>query len=282
MITKLVVSPEVLEYNFKPSVLEHGSEHIISRLSRHQIVLTRSIKEDFEVYFSARGINELLQGWLINNAHSNGSNISIEKVSPSAPEQNIYFHAHQEVSDSLLIGNFDRPVPRTFRYNSIEDIKKPKENLITLNDVQDILTKFGRLKKWFSVYETSIQLQIEENKDAQLLAKYLVNFLKGDNVEIQDAYLVSNPNNEKNFQEYIYPHIKGKNITIIIPTEDGAENKQRLIQKYKAVVKCYPKEKIHQSYIKTDLYRIDLGYRFDVFGTNGKTKREMIHIYRNH
>ena len=193
-----------------------------------------------------------------------------------------YFHAHQEVSDSLLIGNFDRPVPRTFRYNSIEDIKKPKEILITLNDVQDILTRFGRLKKWFSVYETSIQLQIEENKDAELLAKYLVNFLKGDNVEIQDAYLVSNPNNEKNFQEYIYPHIKDKNITLIIPTEDGAEHKQRLVQKYKAKVKCYAKEKIHQSYIKTDLYRIDLGYRFDVFGTNGKTKREMIHIYRNH
>ena len=281
MITKIVILPEVLEYKFKPSVLESGSENIISRLSRHQIVITRNIHEDYKSYFETRGINQLLQGWITDNMHSANSNISIEKVPLPEKNENIYIQAHKEIPESLLIGDFKETLPQGLKHNSIDDIKKPKEHLITLTDVQDVLTKFGRLKKWFSVYETSIQLQVEENKDAQLLANYLVNFLKGDNIEIQDAYLVANPNNEKNFKKYIYPYIKGKNITLVIPTEDGATHKKRLIQTYNAQVKCYSKEKIHQSYIKTDYYRIDLGYRFDVFGTNGKTKREMIHIYRN-
>lgn len=290
MINDLLVKPELLKVFLMPPYTNPQSANILARLNRNNLLINKHIRTLWMAYFEQNGLKDQFQFWLSDVIKDTGS---IFKVIPNIQDQS--FEAIEEEMklfeygllnpDALIIGDFNESLLKQYPICKVIPQKhfgNTKKNEISMEDLKLIEKKGGIMQEWFSIFETKIDLQIEQNKSATLLAEYLSKFIVGEEVTIQDVYLPTNLEHEKNFKNYIYPIIKNmKSKTLIIAKEDGAAHKKRLEQKYKLNVVCYDKNTLHQSFIKTENYTITLGYRFNVFGTNGKTKREKISIIRN-
>lgn len=282
MINDLVIKPEILEIIFLPPIQKIGNNIAANRIMNNKILFSPQIRKEWEEYFRGKPSFQLWDTWL--NANIINANGQLKKSShlTEISEDTYLTHAISNVN-SLLVGNYSFDImgkhPK-LKFIFEDDIRSQKLPQIKLNDVKEAMDGKGRNRKWFSVFETVIELSVEKGQDAALLANFLLQFIKGDKIIIQDSYLATNMNNERNFEEYIYPHIKDKDITLIISSESATKHKKRLEQKYNVQVKTQPEKKIHESFIKDENYYIRLGYRFEIFGFKGKTNKENIHIRR--
>ncbi|PWK16480.1 hypothetical protein [Tumebacillus permanentifrigoris] len=178
-------------------------------------------------------------------------------------------------------------------YVSKDAFSKPAPPSITMSQVRDVLKGESNLKKdLFAIFETPIHLQVSKSDDPDVLAQYFANFYD-QKLVIQDKFFIGNEKNEANFKKYILPHLKpGCDIKIraMIKQNDQAQRKKCSLTK-----QAYAKQKdfkididsieetredLHDGYIESSAYRIDIPYRMFVFGEGGKTTANSINIRR--
>ncbi len=166
-----------------------------------------------------------------------------------------------------------------------------KNQTVTISDIQNVL-KLNRLEKLFDIYETPIRIEVAQNSPSQLLSEYLSIFYRDACfieiqdacfIEIQDAYL-SERENENNLNQFILKYVNKARCEILFVLNWTATTKTNLELKftnyngYNTKVKSLKARQAHPSHIRTEDYRIDLGYRLKIFGKNNKTENEIIKI----
>lgn len=246
----------------------------------NNISMSRELLACWEKSAENSEINALFQNWLVQN--SSGENkFQMVQLEPQDTDTdiNIAIKTCQISKTKIIIGDNFLPQSRHF-----PNIKFCKENLFfqankSIHDFSIVENYFqNNILRIFPFFlAPPVQINVPANRNSEILAQYLAEFYD-ENILIQDLFFVTN---EPNFNRYIVPHIKpNSSLTIVISTEDGKKHKQRIEKKYSnCTVKCYDKKLLHEGFISTQSYKINLGYRLLIFGDKGKTNKESISIF---
>ena len=157
---------------------------------------------------------------------------------------------------------------------------------VTMKDVRRVMVA-GNTHSIFDIYETPTRLEVELDSESEILGKYLAKFLRGSKyIKIKDRY-ITQPENERNLNDYILKYVRKENTKLIFVISEN-RSKSELVERfknyngYKSQIEFVDDKQTHHSSIETESYIIDLGYRLRVFGDieDGKTEDEIINITR--
>lgn len=276
---ELTVTGEILADLFSLDYLDNEKQNRKQRLNRHVLLVNKQLIEQWEGVMQQKNSHDAFIHWL---PQALASQQTIKMVSQQEEhEANTLVSVATCTKYPLIVGDFESTFVRNhpmIRFCSKKVLSEAKKATISLEMVKEIEKSGGTVQHWFSLFETTLSLVVRENQSANLLANYLSYFYDNEVMIIQDRYFVAN---EGNFDQYILPNIpQGCSLEIIIPTDDGANHKRRIEKKYNAKVTCYKAETMHQGFIRTKHFKITLGYRLNIFGSNGNTNREDITIIR--
>ncbi|HDR7517150.1 hypothetical protein [Bacillus mobilis] len=278
MKLQLAVSSEIFMDIFLDDALDPERRERKRRIHYHKLLMNKQLEEKLEVKAKELGVGELFQNWFVQVSYT-AENIQFEEESEETEELAVLIDLANSSDHKIVVCDVERSSifqNKIIRFCTAETFGKSNDDFIKMDHLIELEREGSVVKNLFSLFETPIELDVSQNKPSLSLAKYLSSFYDEEEIVIQDLYFVSN---ENNFKDYILPYIpEGCKRTIIIPKSAGATHKKRIEQKYKATVKCYDDINMHESYILTKNYKIKLGYRLDLFGSNGKTKKETVHI----
>lgn len=275
----LAVHSEIISELFTGSMMNPEQTNRILRLNRHQLLFNSSLVSEWEVFAKEKGQTLAYQQWLPSTLASKKTLKKVEDTKGSL--EDILIGITNQFTGSIVVGDVDSAIisaNKTTLFCSKKTFGEVKKDFISMEDIKEIDKSGGFLKNWFSLFETVVCLKVNQNQDAKLLAKYLSYFYDEKEMIVQDKYFV---NNEGIFDKYIKPYIPTNcKLKIIIPVSNGSTHKKRLERKYGAEIKCLQDDTLHEGYIETSEFRINLGYRLKIFGQNEKTNRESIYIRR--
>ncbi|ASS73720.1 hypothetical protein CIG75_01150 [Tumebacillus algifaecis] len=279
----------------------------INRLRRHILVGSKELGREWEkleqshVFQNNPTVRQVFREWLTNLVQSPRTYKSVKlpvssKVQgePSEKERTVLGTAY-ESKDKIVVGDYPDELRRAnpdLKFVPKDDFSKEHSVSITLRDVQLALDGAGNLKKkWFAIFETPIELQVPENGDADVLARYLAYFYDNKLV-IQDKYFVADDQNEANFVEYVLaklPEHQNCEIELRVMVNEqlrrkGTEKKNKYegLAGSKITVRCIQegRENLHEGYIESGAFRMQVPYRLKVFGRDKKTEVCTIQIRR--
>ncbi|MDK0629171.1 hypothetical protein [Clostridium perfringens] len=261
------------------------------RIIENKIIASNELLNIWETNAKENKYLNVYQGWLFARANQKGlfekvdcSN-ELELVKSDNDEERITLATAKASNKKILIADYDAKVK-----NENKDIiiiksnifNKEKQQIIKSSDLENLIVH-KNFDKIFDIYETPITIDISLNFDSSILAEFLSKFyLNSKKVIIKDKYLIQN---ESSLEQYIMPYIKkGETEIIFISSWDkhtkASYSKFTNYKGYKSTIKNEKKDLAHSSYIESDKYRIDVGYRLNIFGKNGKTNAETIRILK--
>jgi len=273
---EIAVDAEIIADLFQPDFSDTSRLERKKRLNYHILLTSNQLRERWEEKMKQMGLFPQFSTWLPQALASRQSMKLISHKETTGKEVLIEVAKNSQIP--IVVGEFtlnelreNQPV----RFCDQNIFSQPHRQIVTMDQVKEIQNRGGKVRHWFSLFETSIHLEVNANQSADLLAEYLSYFFD-EEMLIQDKYFI---NNENNFDTYIFPRLPSLvNLTIIIPTQQGSTHKSRLEKKYGATVKCYDQAQLHEGFIKTKQYKISIPYRLNMFGTNGRTTKESINI----
>lgn len=267
-----------------------------SRINRHTLVISKELKEIWDKDAEENNYKQAYDEWFLSILREK---TKIKKINLGERkddgnnhlnESDIYLKTALASEDKILLGEYSGNIRG--RYNQIkfisEEIFLREDNqTVKLSDIEDVLVK-NKYDAIFDIYETPVRIEITYGK-ADILGKYLSKFYKNTKeIIIKDKYL-NNLENERNLNAYILKYIDKQNCKIKFitywdkKTKENLNDKFRNYEGYNSEVILSKKDMAHSSYIETNEYIIDLGYRLKVFGgseNDGETEHEVINITR--
>jgi hypothetical protein len=267
-----------------------------NRINRHILVVSNELKaiwdEDAEKNNYKQAYDEWFLSILREKTKVKKVNIGDLKKNNDGilDEREVLIKTALLSEDKILIGDYNSNIKG--RYNQIKFISeeifiREDKQTVKLSDIEDVIVR-NKYDTLFDIYETPVRIEVTYG-NADILAKYLSKFYKNTkSITIKDRYL-NNPENERNLNNYILKYINKKDCKIKFITYWDKKTKDNLKEKftnyegYNSEAILSKKEMAHSSYIETDEYIIDLGYRLKVFGgseNDGETEYEIINITR--
>lgn len=293
MRLEITPSKEVMSKRFNPSSTYDNYRY---RLDKHTVIVSNELIEIIEKDAEVNNYEDLFEEWFLSRYREvkklkkvkiNDINIDEEDIDGN---DIIVIKTSYASDDKIVIGDFNSTI-----INKYIDVKfiptrifiKDKKQTVNLSDIDNVLNR-NRFDKIFDIYETPIYIEVSNGGDSKVLAEYLSRFYANkDFITIKDTYL-DNRDNERNLNNYILAYINkdSSKIRFLICWESS--NKQKLESKYtnyrgyNSEINKVHDNMQHDSFIKTDDYKIDLGYRLKVFGDrdDDKTEHETITIVK--
>ena len=274
--------------------LDTKYDELRNRINRHVLVISDELKAIWDKDAEENGYKKDYDEWLSSILRENYKikKVSIEKSEEGSQkptsEETIIINSALESKDKIVIGDYDKSLGNRFnkiRFVSYESFLRENKQTVKLSDIEEVLVK-NKCEELFDIYETPIRVEVTYG-NADILARYLSKFYKeSTNITIKDKFL-GNPENERNLKQYILKYINRDKCRIKFILYWDKKDKEHLEQRFKdydgfkSDVILAKKDMAHSSYIETDKYMIDLGYRLKVFGgleNDGETEYEIVNI----
>lgn len=292
MRLELAVSKDIIKRKFN---INDKYNKVRERLNDHTLVVSNELLQTWEQDSKDNGYQEQFQNWYFSiiNSKKKVKKVKVASYSKIKETSNIEDKALIATAmasrDKIAVGYMHVKIRRKNRsvlYVSEGSFMREGSQTVTMKDVRKVLVA-GNTYSLFDVYETPTRLQVELDSESEILGKYLSKFLRGSKyVKIKDRYL-SQPENERNLNEYILKYLnksKTKLIFVISENRKKSEIVEKFVnyQGFKSEVEFVDDKQTHHSSIETEEYIVDLGYRLRVFGdiADGKTEDEIINITR--
>lgn len=274
--------------------LDTKYDELRNRINRHVLVISDELKAIWDKDAEENGYKKDYDEWLSSILRDNDKikKVSIEKSEEGSQkpisEETIIINTALESKDKIVIGDYDKSLGNRFnkiRFVSYESFLRENKQTVKLSDIEEVLVK-NKCEELFDIYETPIRVEVTYG-NADILARYLSKFYEeSTNITIKDKFL-GNPENERNLKQYILKYINRDKCRIKFILYWDKKDKEHLEQRFKdydgfkSDVVLAKKDMAHSSYIETDRYMIDLGYRLKVFGgleNDGETEYEIVNI----
>lgn len=292
MKLELTVTKDIIKNRFN---IDTKYDNCRQRLKDHVLISSDELYDLWEKDAREHGYINEFTSWFFtfSNSYARFRKLKmadLESIDGTANEpEKIVVATAKSSSDKIIIGDVNLNLRKNtdIRFISEKIFMKDKIQTITMSDIKNVLER-NRNEKLFDIYETPIRVEVQKDSDANLLSQYLSTFIKDSKtITIKDAYL-KNHANERNLKNYILPHLDLENCKIIIGMTWDERGKKQYEQKFRrylgsdAKIISVKQGDEHSSYIKTDKYIIDLGYRLQIFGfeDDGLTEAETINISR--
>lgn len=267
-----------------------------SRVNRHTIVVSSELKQIWDEDAEKNNYKQAYNEWFLSilREKTKVKKVNIGKVKENSDkdldEKEISIKTALVSEDKILLGDYNSNIKG--RYNQIRFISEEifigeDKQTVKLSDIENVLVR-NKYETLFDIYETPVRIEVTYG-NADILGQYLSKFYKNaKNIIIKDKYM-NNTENERNLNTYILKYINKKNCKIKFITYWDKKTKDNLKEKftnykgYNSEVILSKKDMAHSSYIETDEYIIDLGYRLKVFGgmeNDGETEYEIVNITR--
>lgn len=285
MRLELTACKEVIRHKFN---IDDGFNNSRSRLSNHILVLSDELLDLWERDARDNQYHLQFQHWYFSLI---GTAKKLKKVTlkdhgmEEREEGHIVSDTARHSKDKAVVGHVEKSISKHYKdlcFISESILKKEKAHTISIGDIKDVWDG-AVLEHFFDIAETPIRIEVKMGDDAEILADYLSLFYRDSkHITIKDTYMHKNEHNLKN---YVMKYIP-RNTAITFRAFWNYKIKQELIDKftnymgYPSSVVTENKKLSHHSYIESDTYIIDLGYRLRVFGDkeDGKTEEEIIMI----
>ncbi len=292
MRLELTVSKDIIKRKFD---ISDKYNKVRARLSDHTLIASNELLKIWEQDAIDNKYQEQFQNWYFSLINSKKK---FKKVKPIKykkikgarnDEERVLISTAMASKDKIVIGNMDIKTRRKNKlvlYVSEGTFMREASQTVTMIDVRKVIVA-GKTHSIFDIYETPTRLEVQLDSESNILGTYLSKFIKeSKNLKIQDRY-ISQPENERNLNEYILKHINKSTTKLIFVISENL-SKSDMVDKfnnydgYSSKVEFVDNKETHHSLIETDEYIIDLGYRLRVFGDidDGKTEAEIINITR--
>lgn len=291
MRLEITLDKEIIRNKFN---IDTKYDVLRSRINRHTLMVSEELVDIWDKDADENNYRVDYNEWFMSIVREKAK---IKKVNlieldgnySNLPKDNdIGIRTAMASEDKLLVGdytNFVKSICNKVRFVSNDTFIKEDKQTIKLNDIENVIQR-NKVDELFSIYETPIRIEVTYG-NAEILARYLSKFYSTtNNLIIKDKYL-SNPENERNLKNYILKYINKDNCKIKFITYWDKKTKGYINKKFKnyegfnSEVVLSKKDMAHNSYIETDKYIIDLGYRLKVFGgveNDGETEYEIVNI----
>lgn len=259
------------------------------RVKNNILAVSEELQKNWEEYFESKNMQYNYQQWFATMVLFEDRIKKIKDIGATSDENDILLATSNLSKDKLLVAK-SNIIPSDKRaivkYVSIDTFNSEKKHRVEVEDIRK-LKMSNRTTDIFNLYETPITVDVKKNSNSKILAEYLSEFYSDSNkLVIQDMYL-DNPVNTQNLREYILPYIDKEKCEITLNLFWGTDsNKKRDLERkfkdfdgYKVnIIGISQKDEAHSSFIESDKYKINLGYRLRIFGENNKTECEIINI----
>ncbi|AFS79534.1 hypothetical protein Curi_c25390 [Gottschalkia acidurici 9a] len=292
MKLELTVSKEIVRKKFDISDKYNMCRE---RLNKHKLIVSNELIKTWEQDSKDNNYNAQFQNWYFSiiNSKKKFKKVIVEHSSKiknaKTYEEKVMIGTAMSSDDKILVGNVEldtRRKNKKVKFVSEGTFMKEKSQTVTMREVRKVIV--GRKQhSIFDIYETPTRLEVPLDSESDILATYLSKFLMNSTrVIIKDRY-INQKENERNLNQYILRYINKESCMITFVISGNGKNEE-ITKKftnyngYKSKVEFLDKKYTHHSYIETDEFIIDLGYRLRVFGDvdDGKTEQEVINITR--
>lgn len=293
MKLELTLSKKIIRNKFN---IEDKYNNTRTRISNHTLVVSDELLKLWEEEAYENKYQEQFQNWYFSivGMAKKVKRVKMEgnrsKEDGQDVEDYILCDTAKKSKDHILVGEIENRVKKHFKevyFVNSTIFNKEKSHTITIDTIRDVWEKVN-VEHIFDIYETPIRIDVQMNGDADVLARHLANFYKNSKtITIKDTY-IHQKSNEDNLENYVLKFINKNNTKIIFRGFWNYKLREYLTEKftnykgYKSEMIIDNKKLSHESYIESDQYIIDLGYRLRVFGDNvdGRTEAEIIMITR--
>ncbi len=291
MRLEITLSKEIIRSKFD---LDTKYDELRNRINRHILVISDELKSIWDRDAEENNYKEEYDEWVLSISRDIDKikKVNIEDFKKDLPEnlskEDIAITTALASKDKILIGDYSNNLKNKYskiKFVTYEAFLRENKQTVKLNDIEEVLVK-NKCYELFDIYETPVRIEVTYG-NADILAKYLAKFYEGSkNITIKDKYL-NNAENERNLKQYILKYINRDECRIKFilywdkKDKENLESRFRNYNGYKSDVVLAKKDMAHSSYIETDKYMIDLGYRLKVFGgleNDGETEYEIINI----
>lgn len=291
MRLEITLSKEIIRSKFD---LDTKYDELRNRINRHILVISDELKSIWDRDAEENNYKEEYDEWILSISRDIDKikKVNIEDFKKDLPEnlskEDIAITTALASKDKILIGDYSNNLKNKYskiKFVTYEAFLRENKQTVKLNDIEEVLVK-NKCYELFDIYETPVRIEVTYG-NADILAKYLAKFYEGSkNIIIKDKYL-NNAENERNLKQYILKYINRDECRIKFilywdkKDKENLESRFRNYNGYKSDVVLAKKDMAHSSYIETDKYMIDLGYRLKVFGgleNDGETEYEIINI----
>lgn len=291
MRLEITLDKEIIKNKFN---IDTKYDVLRSRINRHTLIVSEELKDIWDKDADENNYRFDYNEWLMSIVREKTKIrkvklIELEGSCSNLPkDKEIGIKTAMASEDKLLVGDYTnviKNIHNKVKFVSDDIFMKEDKQTIKLNDIESVIQR-NKIDELFSIYETPIRIEVTYG-NAEILAKYLSKFYSTtNNLIIKDKYL-SNPENERNLKKYVLKYINKDNCKIKFITYWDKKTKGYIDKKFKnyegfnSEVVLSKKDMAHNSYIETDEYIIDLGYRLKVFGgveNDGETEYEIVNI----
>lgn len=292
MRLELAVSKDIIKRKFN---INDKYNKVRERLNDHTLVVSSELLKTWEQDAKENKYQEQFQNWyfsLINSKQKikkvKAADYNKIKDAESIEDKALIATAMMS-KDKIAVGYMHvktRRKNRSVLYVSEGTFMREGSQTVTMKDVRRVMVA-GNTHSIFDIYETPTRLEVELDSESEILGKYLAKFLRGSKyIKIKDRY-ITQPENERNLNDYILKYVRKENTKLIFVISEN-RSKSELVERfknyngYKSQIEFVDDKQTHHSSIETESYIIDLGYRLRVFGDieDGKTEDEIINITR--
>lgn len=276
--------------------LDTKYDELRNRINKHILVISPELKEIWYKDAEENNYKEEFDQWFstIYNDEEKVKKVAIEKEEDNDKEHDsehiIVIKTALQSKDKIAIGDYKASIRSAFntvKFVPYESFLRENNQTVKLKDIENVLIK-NQCEELFDIYETPVRVEVTYG-NAEILGRYLSKFYENSNtVTIKDRYL-SNAENERNLKQYILKYINRDQCKLKFilywdkKTKENLEKKFKDYDGFRSEVILSRKDMAHNSYIETDKYIVDLGYRLKVFGgseNDGETEYEIVNITR--
>ena len=292
MRLELTLSKETVSNYFSVSITNKNTK---IRISNNILVVSNELIDIWQNFLESRNLKDQFNQWFYMEAVLSTdyvTKVTLNTSGDNSTENNVIINTCELSRDKIIVGESTNIIPAnkrgTIKFISNSDFNREKKQRIKILDIYNVYCK-NRCSDIFSLYETPVVIDVNLNSDSNILAKYLSKFYENSpKLIIRDLYL-ANTENLRNFRKYILPYVDKHMCNITIQFHwDTATQKRQLesifnnLDGYTINIENVSKECMHESFIESDKYKFNIGYRLKLFGVkdDGLTQQDTITITR--
>lgn len=287
MKLELTLSKETISNYFSVSRMMINAK---SRISNNVLVVSSELINIWEKYLVSKNLEEQFNQWFYMEAVLSQDYVRKVKIGNSINEQDIMINTCELSNDKIIVAD-NNVIPGNKRNNLRvifnRDFNNNKIQRIKVQDIEKVYCR-NIYNDIFSLYETPVVIDVSLNSNSKILAEYLSKFYENTSkLIIRDLYL-SNVDNLRNFKKYILPYLDKQNCKIEIQLYWNTSSEKKQMESifnnmdgYNIKVINTVNEKcMHESFIESDKYKFNIGYRMRLFGDkdDGLTEQDTITI----
>ncbi|MDU4751734.1 MAG: hypothetical protein E6X86_12000 [Clostridium butyricum] len=287
MKLELTLSKEAISKYFSILMTDKNAR---LRICNNILVTSNELVENWSVFLEKINLKEQFEQWFYTEAISTEQYIKKVEIIEATDENDIIIKTCDSSRDKIIVAD-NNIIPankrNSFKFVSNVDFNKDKCQRIKVQDIEKVYCR-NICNDIFSLYEEPIVIDVSLNSNSKVLAEYLSKFYENTfQFIIRDMYLC-NTENLRNFQKYILPYLDKQNCNIIIQLHwDNSNDKNRMESIFNnmlgyniKLINISNEKYMHESFIESDEYKFNIGYRMRLFGDidDGLTEQDLITI----